>query len=130
MFSGPHACFCPAVFSRYQLDGTAEAELHPATSCEESENVGARPVSVRELVLSPRPPFAATDPFGIDDATSLGGGPMWFQDAQYPRCPECQDVMQFPAQFDNSPMKPPEEGIYYSFFCPQCRIAAVNYEQM
>jgi len=74
-------------------------------------------------------PFAATEPVGVDDATSLGGGPMWLQDSQYPRCPECQQVMKFLAQFDNGPMTPPEEGIYYSFYCPDCRIAAVNYQQ-
>jgi len=37
--------------------------------------------------------------------------------------------MKFLAQFDNGPMTPPEEGIYYSFYCPDCRIAAVNYQQ-
>jgi hypothetical protein len=121
------ACFCPAVFSRYHSDGTAE--LHPATKSEESSSFGGRPASTRKLVLKPQPPFAASEPFGIDDATSLGGGPMWLQDAQYPRCPECNNVMKFLAQFDNGSMTPPEEGIYYSFFCPECRVAAVNYQQ-
>jgi len=77
----------------------------------------------------PQPPFAATEPFGIEDATSLGGGPMWLQDAPYPRCPECQQVMKFLAQFDDGSMTPPEEGIYYSFYCSDCPIAAVNYQQ-
>lgn len=121
------ACFCPAVFSRYQPDGTVE--LHSATNFEAKESFGGRPPSIRELVLAPLPPFSASEPFGIDDATTLGGVPMWLQDAQHPRCPECQNVMKFLAQFDSSSMKPPEEGIYYSFFCPDCRIAAVNYQQ-
>lgn len=54
---------------------------------------------------------------------------MWLQDAPYPRCPECQQVMKFLAQFDDGSMTPPEEGIYYSFYCSDCPIAAVNYQQ-
>ena len=121
------SCFCPAVFSRYELDGTAK--LHPATKSDETEAIGERPAVVRALVPNARPAFAAAEPFQISDATSLGGCPMWLQDAQYPRCPECQEVMIFLAQFDNLAMKPAEEGIYYSFFCPRCRVAAVNYQQ-
>ena len=121
------ACFCPAIFSQYHSDGTAT--LHSATNCEKSSSSGGSPASIRELVLAPQPPFAAADPFDIDDATSLGGVPMWLQDAQYPHCPECHNVMKFLAQFDNGSMPQPEEGVYYSFFCQECRIAAVNYQQ-
>ncbi len=121
------AAFCPAVFSRYQPDGSAD--WHPATKSEETSNLGGGPQSTRELVASPQSPFAAAEPFGIQDATALGGVPMWVQGADYPHCPDCQDVMTFLAQFDNGSMTPPEEGIYYAFFCGKCRVAAVNYQQ-
>lgn len=121
------SCFCPAVFSRYQPDGTAE--LHPAIASEETSNFGVLPPSIRELVVTPQPPFAAAEAFGIDDTTSFGGAPMWLQDSQFPHCPDCQNVMRFLAQFDNGSMPKPEEGIYYAFFCPDCRVAAVNFQQ-
>jgi len=121
------AAFCPQTFTRYHPDGTSE--WHPATKFEETRHPGNGPPSTRALVASPQPPFAAAEPFGIEDATALGGIPMWLQDANYPRCPDCQTVMTFLAQFDNSSMLPPEEGIYYAFFCEDCRVAAVNYQQ-
>lgn len=121
------SCLGPAFFSRYDLDGTAE--VHLPTKSEETESMGERPAVVWGLVPHTRPAFAAAEPFQISDVTGLGGCPMWLQDAEYPRCPECEEVMMFLAQLDNSAMKPAEEGIYYSFFCPRCRVAAVNYQQ-
>ncbi|NOS68863.1 MAG: hypothetical protein HOP33_02935 [Verrucomicrobia bacterium] len=121
------ASSCPAVFSRYQSNGTAD--WHPATKSDETSNLGGRPPTVRELVASPQPTFAAAEPFGVEDATALGGVPMWVQDADYPHCPDCQNVMSFLAQFDNGSMTPCEEGVYYAFFCAACRVAAVNYQQ-
>lgn len=126
LFCPYDACFYP-VFSRYRDDGSSE--WHPATKSDETSSSGGRISCVRELVASPRPPFAAADAFGIGDATALGGVPMWIQDAEYPRCPDCRNLMSFLAQFDNSSMPEPEEGIYYAFFCGPCRIAAVNYQQ-
>jgi hypothetical protein len=63
----------------------------------------------------------------LDDASTVGGVPMWLQDAEYPRCIECDRYMSFLAQHDNGPLG--EEGIYYAFYCARCRISAVSYQQ-
>jgi hypothetical protein len=73
------------------------------------------------------PPFAPANIFEIDDATTIGGAPMWQQDADYPRCPTCAERMRFLAQHDNSALQ--VEGLYYAFYCPYCCITAVNYQQ-
>lgn len=122
------ACACDSpIFSRYKPDGTSE--WHPANYGGGAATEVTRLPQLRELVATPRPPFAAAQIFGLGDATSLGGIPMWLQDAAYPRCPDCQAVMSFLAQFDNSSMPEAEEGIYYTLFCDQCRVAAVGYQQ-
>lgn len=120
------ACFTP-VFSRYLPDGTAE--WHPATASGETAPIGSWPSCQCELSPAPFPPFAAANPFRLDDASTLGGIPMWLQDAEYPQCRDCGKPMQFLAQFYNLAMPKPEEGIFYSFFCPKCQVAAVNYQQ-
>jgi hypothetical protein len=73
------------------------------------------------------PPFATANTFAIDDASTIGGVPMWLQDAEYPRCPTCAEYMTFLAQHDNSALQ--DEGLYYAFFCPACHISAVAYQQ-
>jgi hypothetical protein len=73
------------------------------------------------------PAFASANVFEIDDATTIGGVPMWLQHADYPRCPRCAERMRFLAQHDNSAIR--GEGLYYAFYCPNCRILAVTYQQ-
>jgi hypothetical protein len=63
----------------------------------------------------------------LNDASTLGGIPMWLQHTEFPRCIECGRFMTFLAQHDNGPLR--DEGIYYVFFCAQCHVAAVTYQQ-
>jgi hypothetical protein len=121
------ACFSP-VFSRYLSDGSCV--LHPATAAPEVAPTPGTYTSCQcRLSLPAFPPFAAANPFRLDDASSLGGIPMWLQDSEFPRCPDCAKPMQFLAQFCNLAMPKPEEGFYYSFFCRDCQVASVNYQQ-
>ncbi|HVV71161.1 MAG TPA: DUF1963 domain-containing protein, partial [Verrucomicrobiae bacterium] len=120
------ACFSP-MFTRYRSNGVAE--WHPATATSETAPSGTWPSCECQLSSSAFPPFAAANPFRLDDASTLGGIPMWLQDAEYPRCPDCAKPMQFLAQFYNLAMPKPEEGMFYSFFCRECEVAAVNYQQ-
>jgi hypothetical protein len=113
------------VFTTYHADGTSEW-LSGNESCE-FPYVDERGASIRKVDDSPCAPFACAEPFSLDDASTLGGIPMWLQYAEFPRCIECNRYMTFLAQHDNSPLG--EEGIYYAFFCSQCHIAAVTYQQ-
>jgi hypothetical protein len=61
--------------------------------------------------------------------SQVGGHPTWVQDADYPRCPECGRAMQFVAQVSNEDIDENSEGIYYTFACRGCGVAAVNYQQ-
>jgi hypothetical protein len=120
------ACFSP-IFSTYQSDGNAE--WHPATVSREPAPTGDWLSCHCQLSPTPFPPFAAANPFRLDDPSSLGGIPMWLQNSEYPHCPDCTNPMRFLAQFCNFGMPKPEEGIFYSFFCGDCQIAAVTYQQ-
>jgi len=118
------SCYGP-VFTTYRADGTGKW-LSPIEPCKYAYT-GDREPSVRKLDDSPFPPFACAEPFALDDASTIGGIPMWLQDAEYPRCVECGRVMTFLAQHDNHLLL--EEGIYYAFFCAPCHVAAVSYQQ-
>ena len=115
------ACYGP-VFARYSADGTAEF----LSTTKPADETDFQPNS-RCLTPVPCPRFACAEPFSLDDASTVGGVPMWLQDAEYPRCIECDRYMSFLAQHDNGPLG--EEGIYYAFYCARCRITAVGYQQ-
>jgi len=120
------ACFGP-VFSKYTLDG--KAEWRSATNCSEGALVETWAPCLCHLSPTPFPPFASAEPFELKDTSTLGGVPMWLQDAEYPNCPDCGKTMRFLAQFDNLAMEKPEEGLYYAFFCGACQVSAVTYQQ-
>jgi hypothetical protein len=118
------SCYGP-VYTTYCADGTGtwRSPIEPR----ERYPAGDPKPCMRKLDESPLPPFACAEPFGLKDASTLGGIPMWLQDAEYPRCIECERVMTFLAQHDNGLVG--EEGIYYAFFCARCHVAAVSYQQ-
>lgn len=122
-------CSCyAAVYTRYLHDGES-VWLSPTEVAEPSlgENSNLE-VCYRKVETLPIPPFAFADPCSLDDdATTLGGIPTWVQDAEFPRCIDCGRFMTFLAQHDNGPLG--EEGVYYTFFCATCRVAAVTYQQ-
>ncbi|MFF2483785.1 DUF1963 domain-containing protein [Paenibacillus sp. NPDC058071] len=60
--------------------------------------------------------------------SQIGGHPAWIQDAEYPACPCCSNTMMFIGQIDMG-QADNSEGIYYTFLCNDCLIAAVNYQQ-
>ncbi len=61
--------------------------------------------------------------------SQVGGLPTWIQDAQYPPCPECNNMMPFVGQLSNEDIEEYSEGIYYAFACRTYGIGAVNYQQ-
>ncbi len=119
-------CSCyGVVFASYREDGTAEWLADDRML--DVPYDGAGDACLRTLDNSFWPPFACAEPYSVSDATTLGGIPMWLQDAAYPLCVRCKRVMSFLAQHDNGPLH--EEGIYYAFFCATCRVSAVSYQQ-
>lgn len=117
------SCFGP-VFAEYHADGNA-TWLSPFEPCKfEYSRVGES--CVRVLEDAPCPPFACAEA-GMNDSSTLGGIPTWLQDAEFPRCIECGELMMFLAQLDNGSLG--EEGIHYAFFCPSCHVSAVTYQQ-
>ncbi len=118
------ACFQP-VFTSYR-DEFAPDWISPHEPSK-FQNRGVPGPCTRILEATPRPPFACAESFGLEDASALGGMPMWLQTVDWPHCIECGRMMTFLAQHDNGVLG--EEGVYYAFFCTQCRIAAVTYQQ-
>lgn len=112
-------------FVRYSDDGAWEWVESGATPPEMQDvSFESRFVTIGSAKC---PPFACANIFELDDASSVGGAPMWMQDEEYPHCPTCAERMTFLAQHDNSAIQ--EEGLHYAFFCPTCRISAVHYQQ-
>lgn len=121
-----HCSLGGTVFERYK-DDKATTRLHPLTKYDfQISSDEIRPI-YRSIANEASSPYAAAEPFLLDDASSIGGMPSWLQDADFPRCIDCDEFMLFFGQHDNGSVA--EEGIYYAFFCPQCEIFAVNYQQ-
>jgi len=87
------------------------------------------PENKMRLGVPRRSPYEA-DQFVMEEGMSqIGGHPAWIQDAEYPPCPECGDLMSFIAQLQTSDLEEISEGTTYCFLCPGCRVTAVNYQQ-
>lgn len=112
-------------FSRFAPEGDA-VWLSPQQRLEFEGSGEASPVA-RRLSLTATSPYAGSEPFALQDASSIGGMPSWVQDAEYPSCLECGDLMRFFAQHDNGAVG--EEGLYFAFFCESCSVACVHYQQ-
>ena len=56
----------------------------------------------------------------------LGGCPNWLQDAEFPRCPECQEAMVFLAHLDLTEIG--GDGVVYGFACDHCRVTACGFQ--
>jgi hypothetical protein len=60
--------------------------------------------------------------------SQIGGLPSWVQDAEYPKCPDCHQVMSFVTQIDEAALG--NDGIYYGFLCSNCMMTATTYQSM
>lgn len=121
-----HCSMYDTVYQRYAPDHSA-TRLYPLTKCQFENCFDETKTIYRSVSASECSPFAAAEPFRLDDASLIGGIPSWLQDATFPRCLDCGELMLFFGQHDNGSVG--EEGIYHAFYCPDCRISAVNYEQ-
>lgn len=86
------------------------------------------PRGVRGLGPALRSPFA-TMAFGLTvEVSHVGGLPAWIQDARYPACPRCGELMPFLGQVDTSEVAW-GEGAIYAFYDAACALAATVYQQ-
>ena len=120
-----HCAAYGPVYAKYSPAGSSELIL--AAEAGDPDEVWDFSGKARALSYLNIPTFAAADTLTLGDATTLGGLPMWHQDAEYPRCIECGNYMKFLAQHDDSALG--QEGIYYAFYCGNCRVSAVTYQQ-
>jgi hypothetical protein len=65
---------------------------------------------------------------GAEESSQLGGAPTWIQDAEYPSCPRCDQLMRFIGQVDTSKVAW-GEGTIYVFLDADCMMAATSYQQ-
>lgn len=61
--------------------------------------------------------------------SQVGGHPAWVQDAEYPRCPSCHELMPFIAQLETDDLEDYSEGTTYAFYCKPCGKATTVYQQ-
>jgi hypothetical protein len=87
--------------------------------------------AARPLAIGPaRPtPFAGDCQLTGSDRSQLGGHPCWLQDADYPACPRCGDVMLNAGQVAGRDIHDMGEGITYAFLCRGCGVAATSYQR-
>jgi hypothetical protein len=85
----------------------------------------------KRLVFSQhsRNPFQAAHQLIPISSSQIGGHPNWIQDAEYPICPECNELMNFIAQLDMENFEEYGEGVFYAFLCKNCYIACTSYQQ-
>lgn len=75
-----------------------------------------------DLVLD-QLPIQENYPEAISDSVmedKLGGWPAWIQNANYPRCPRCQEAMQFVYQICSGSVLPIEFGSEGAGYLTQC----------
>lgn len=61
--------------------------------------------------------------------SQLGGLPTGINDIKYPKCPDCGKVMPFYGQLDMSDIVEYGEGLYYFFYCEDCKVCGCNFDQ-
>ena len=124
-------CTCYAtVFVDVSLDGAArwsDVNVRPEhlPAGEIDERI---PRGVRGLGPQLRSPLATMAFGSAVELSHVGGLPAWIQDAQYPACPRCGELMPFLGQVDTSEVAW-GEGAIYAFYDAACALAATVYQQ-
>lgn len=77
-----------------------------------------------KLLKKPKPLLHTLSEYG----SSIGGYPLWEQDANYLKCPDCQTTMHYVAQFTYADINN-GEGFHYFHYCEDCNVVGCNYQQ-
>jgi len=115
------------IWVHYELDGTsridvtgpAHHEVQPyVETMDATWTTDARPASPWHAFVG-----------GSFAVPVIGGNPMWLQDAEYARCPDCSAPMRHLAWIPLECLaSEPTEGIFYVQVCVHCQIATVLHQ--
>jgi hypothetical protein len=124
-------CFGP-VYTEVEGNGGAKwsgQNSRPTYLPEDTPAWGKWQESSLVLGKRPRDPFSAVDDSLPISPSQVGGHPTWVQDAQYPSCPSCTELMMFLGQVAAKDIDVYGEGIHYSFLCATCGVACTRFQQ-
>jgi hypothetical protein len=95
------------------------------------ESMEMDPIAPNTLVLTDeiRKPEYSINQFVAISKSQIGGYPTWIHDAEYLKCHDCGETMDFIGQIDFEDVKEYGEGIYYFQHCKKCNITGTNYQQ-
>ena len=87
------------------------------------------PIKRMKLGAKRRTPYEAHWQVLEKGHSQVGGHPAWVQDAEYPRCPGCEELMTFIAQLQTTDLMDYSEGTTFAFYCGPCGKATTIYQQ-
>jgi hypothetical protein len=126
-------CTCfGLVYTEVEGNGGAkwsDQNTRPTYLPEDTANWGKWKESDLVLGKQQRDPFSAVDYSLSISPSQVGGHPTWVQDANYPSCPFCEELMMFLGQVAAEDIDEYGEGIYYSFLCAPCGVACTHFQQ-
>jgi len=116
-----------SIWVHYQLDGTSRMEITGPTEFDSKGWVETMDVMWTSDVRAASPWRAFAESVQVP---VIGGNPMWLQDAQYARCPECNRAMRHLAWIPLTCLvSDGADGIWYLQACVGCQIATTVYQQ-
>jgi hypothetical protein len=122
-------CTCfGTMFGQLDAGGNGRVVRYSGTQRVVRDDWASSPWSEVPIELVERPAIYAADMSLPTTHTKIGGLPSWVQDSDYPTCPMCSETMIFIAQIDQGDFSG-HEGVYYAFFCRDCRTTATTYQQ-
>lgn len=119
-----------------KVDWEGNATWHPQNKKpeylpdeDEIANIETLPSERFVLSSSLRDPFMGIHQDIPISHSQIGGYPTWYQDAEYPTCLECNQLMKFIGQLDQGDIEEFGEGVIYAFLCNSCQVACTGYQQ-
>ena len=107
----------------------SDQNVRPTHLPEDTANWGKWKESSLVLGKQLRDPFSAVDYSLSMSPSQVGGHPTLVQDAEYPSCPSCKELMMFLGQVAAEDIDEYGEGIHYSFLCTTCGVACTQFQQ-
>ena len=107
----------------------AEADVEPDFLGGKRDVYRRLPVNRMTLGVKRRSPYEANWRVTEQGHSQVGGHPAWVQDAEYPECPGCAELMTFIAQLLTDDLHDSWEGTAYAFLCAPCGKTTTVYQQ-